>query len=84
MDPSMSVVSNKLKERNLWACSWVTVLNAVTLEKSTVPQLLYTCLSCCETHISLPCLPTLYPATVLSSFVRVDLPQRSPVRFGYS
>jgi hypothetical protein len=75
MDPSMSVVSSIPKEQNLWACSWVTPLNVVTLEKPIVRKLLYTCLNCCKTQISLPCLPTLYPATVctLTSYFHVNI-----------
>lgn len=38
-------------------------------------SLLYTCLSCCETQISLPCLPTLYPAAVyiLTSYFHLNI-----------
>jgi hypothetical protein len=76
-DPSMSVVSNTPKEQNLLACSWVTPLNLVTIEKPIFPQLrvFYTCLNCCETEILLPCLPTLYPATVytLTSYFHVNI-----------
>jgi hypothetical protein len=36
-DPSMSVVSNKPKEQNLLACSWVTPLNLVTIKKPSPP-----------------------------------------------
>jgi hypothetical protein len=75
--PSMSVVSNKPKEQKWLACRWVIPLNLVTIEKPVVPQLrvFYTCLNCCETQISLPCLPTLHPATVytLTSYFHVNI-----------
>lgn len=92
-DPSMSVVSNKPKEQNLLACSWVTPLNLVTIEKSIVPSYVY------SIHVSTVVKPKFHyhiyqhftplrftpshpiSTLILSLFIRVDLPQRNPVHF---